>query len=595
MNAITEIAIEIAKNILISKDHIIEKSRDDRYIIRINKDRKAVYIGSKYSADRDITNLINKYENINIESTIIVFGLGTGEYICEMLNTFKEYRKIIVIEPDINVIKCFLSLPHSQDILNNDKFFLCLYDEETLKTCLLNIINEFDMTNINIETYTNYNDLYRTELSSTISILKDVIMTLAVTKNTIVSFSNNWYECYLRNLIKMFESSPINCIHNTQNNRPAIIVSAGPSLEKNIELLKDAQENFIIITGGRTLKTLLDIGVKPDLLCIIDAGLPSYQLVENNLECDVPLLFFEYTNVDVVEKYTGKKIFFNNSPMTGKLLNKDVSNIYTGGSVAHTCVAAAAYMGCNPIIFIGQDFAYTGEKLHASIAELGEEIYDKHVSSNDIFVDDVYGNKVRTSIPLNIFRKQMEFFIKLTPEREFINATEGGANIHNTKVMDLKDAINIYGKNNLKDDIRNLIFSDSDYDINYVVSIFEKSLTKLRNIKFHAKKGMKYANKLLMHYSGKKDINLNKVLIEMDKIDLDINNEIFKEDFINYLLYPVFCNVFTKTFSAANDETEMEKGKRIGEKNKFLYDGIYKTIDESLPLIESIIKELNNK
>ena len=512
-----------------------------------------------------------------------------------MLRTFKEYRKIIVIEPDINVIKCFLTLPHSQDIINNDKFFLCLYDEETLKTCLLNIINEFDMTNLNIETYANYNDLYRTELSSTISILKDVIMTLTVTKNTIVSFSNNWYECYLRNLIKMFENSPINCIHNTKNNKPAIIVSAGPSLEKNIELLKNSQENFIIITGGRTLKTLLDIGVKPDLLCIIDAGLPSYQLVENNLECDVPLLFFEYTNADVVEKYSGRKIFFNNSPITGKLLNKDVSNIYTGGSVAHTCTAAAAYMGCNPIIFIGQDFAYTGEKLHASIAELGEEIYDEHVSSNDILVDDVHGNKVRTSIPLNMFRKQMEFFIKLTPEREFINATEGGANIHGTRVMDLNDAINIYGKNNQKDDIRNLVFSDSDYDINYVVSIFEKSLTKLRNIKLHAKKGVKYANKLLMYYSGEKDIKLKKVLSAMDEIDTYLNNEIYQENFINYLLYPVFCSVFTKTYSAASDETEKEKGKRIGEKNKFLYDGISKTIDESLPLIKSIIKELNNK
>ncbi len=39
-----------------------------------------------------------------------------------------------------------------------------------------------------------------------------------------------------------------------------------------------------------------------------------------------------------------------------------------GGSVAHTCFGLAMHLGCDRVIFVGQDFAFTGDKMHAENA-----------------------------------------------------------------------------------------------------------------------------------------------------------------------------------------------------------------------------------
>ena len=69
------------------------------------------------------------------------------------------------------------------------------------------------------------------------------------------------------------------------------MLSAGPSLEKNIALLKECHEKFIIISGGRTLSKLKEIGVKPDFFVMIDGDEIAYDLVKENLNWDIPLIF----------------------------------------------------------------------------------------------------------------------------------------------------------------------------------------------------------------------------------------------------------------------------------------------------------------
>lgn len=68
---------------------------------------------------------------------------------------------------------------------------------------------------------------------------------------------------------------------------------------------------MLIISGGRTLRSLIDKQITPHLLTVADPGEISYELVKGYIEdLNVPLLFYEGTNEKVVEKHRGDKIFF---------------------------------------------------------------------------------------------------------------------------------------------------------------------------------------------------------------------------------------------------------------------------------------------
>ncbi len=106
----------------------------------------------------------------------------------------------------------------------------------------------------------------------------------------------------------------------------------------------------------------------------------------------------------------------------------------------------AIYLGCNNIIFIGQDLAYTGERLHSNSSTLETEGGNIGMYDDNIYADDINGNKVRTSFELDAYRRYIEFYIHMLKNINFINSTEGGANIKGTKVMPLKESLNKYGK-----------------------------------------------------------------------------------------------------------------------------------------------------
>lgn len=113
--------------------------------------------------------------------------------------------------------------------------------------------------------------------------------------------------------------------------------------------------------------------------------------------------------------------------------------LFQGGSVAHTCTSFARLLGCNPIIFIGQDLAYTNNKLHADNAVVEGE--SNNVNNTGIYVKGVVEDKVLTNHDLNMFRERLETIIRIYKDITFINCTEGGAHIEGTEVRTLREVI----------------------------------------------------------------------------------------------------------------------------------------------------------
>ena len=74
---------------------------------------------------------------------------------------------------------------------------------------------------------------------------------------------------------------------------PAIIVSAGPSLDKNLaEMInyKDKLKDYFIIAGNRTLKTLINNNIKPDLLVTVDPNEITHEMINSSNYNDIPIV-----------------------------------------------------------------------------------------------------------------------------------------------------------------------------------------------------------------------------------------------------------------------------------------------------------------
>ena len=118
---------------------------------------------------------------------------------------------------------------------------------------------------------------------------------------------------------------------------PAIVVAAGPSLNKNIDELKRAKGKAFIIAVDTAIKPLLKKGIIPDMFAIVDGKKPI-ELVQNEEVKKIPLLTSISASHDVLEYHTGMKFFYNEGDiyinsmffMNGKILEP----LACGGSVA---------------------------------------------------------------------------------------------------------------------------------------------------------------------------------------------------------------------------------------------------------------------
>ena len=195
--------------------------------------------------------------------------------------------------------------------------------------------------------------------------------------------------------------------------------------------------------------------------------------------------------------------------------NKDCTlpNIPTGGSVANTAYSLGINMGSEIIILIGQDLALTGNKTHAD-GTFQDKMEEIDVKNSDYFeVDAVGGGKVLTRSDFKLYLDWFETRIKEWKNITTIDATEGGALIHGSKVMTLKSAIKKYCKKefNVKwhIDHSEKLFDGENKEI--AVKFIEGIPKKLNEVEKKAKEGLRYYEKL--ESMGKKsNINDNQVL-----------------------------------------------------------------------------------
>lgn len=494
------------------------KTLDGYYVFNIEKEKKNYYLADKNTYKKDIENLLNNVKDIKFDSLIIIFGIDTGEYLSDLYSVLCERNRIIIFEPNEDIYN------GTKDSIENDNVRLVLYDENNVKEILYSVINSTNFNNLYVHAFGNYAEVYKEEYETFIENLDFTYYTAC----SFISLANRFKEIFIKNLIgnlnALKNSTPLNAYENINKGIPAIIVSAGPSLDKNLaEMVKHKTEvdKYFIIAGSRTLKSMMKNGIKPDMVVSIDPKDANYDMMKDYLEEDIPFAFYEYSNRYLVRDYKGEKIYL--SELLSKIIEelKTFKGAYSGGSVAHTCVDIANVMGCSPIILVGQDLAFTYDKHHSDSAIFDIDKRDSYETS--LAVEDVFGKKVRTNVTLNHFRVRLEEYINFQGKNsnvEFINASYG-AEIKGTTHKELSDVFKQYKVNNIKKTcvIDRAIKIDAEVVAYDVLDYVEECIVKANN-------GEELCKELLLDKT-------DKSLIDIDEDDEELQKFLYIMEIVN--------------------------------------------------------------
>ena len=570
----------------------IEISKDGYKILVENIDGKKKYLGNKYNQKREIEKFIDKFNNNLEKDNYIVFGLFFAEHIQELLKAISLKSRILIVEYNLEIVDICKNDDELKKILDNPQVNLALADSD-IEGFFKQYINENNVANLKIEEYCSYYSIYKEYLYDKYTLIKQEITRITLNRNTILEVCDIFFDNFLGNLKYLAKATPVNVLKDKYKGIPAIIVSAGPSLGNNIDYLKKSPPG-LILSGGRTLRTLIEKDIIPDCVGSVDFSEYAFRLVNGYLnKFDIPLVVSDKTNAKILEEHSGDKFFFSDSEFLNEIWKKDIMQLFGGGSIAHALTLLALYMGCNPVVFIGQDLAYTDEREHYVLAEntwerpTDEKLF-KDIS--DVYVQDINGKLVRTSVQLNDYRFSLEKIIKDNPNTTFINATEGGANI--------KGAINMLFKDVVKEfqevDIESMSsYSDNSDKTKEIIRKLQESNKNIKKYINLCKEGIEISRAWKIDYNMKNYSNLRRYEEKLRKLDDIFTSDLKYIKIVNPILTQIACDIQNnKNFIInSSDNLEVKLRKNIYRLYE-VYSQIMEVFQVSYTKIEMVIESL---
>ena len=417
-------------------------------------ENKEIYIHSKYNIGREVNSIFQDI-NFNKDSIFIVYGLGLGYHIKELRKKISSRSFIFVIEKNWDIISTYLNYEDLSEIVGSNVLFL-LGDEDKILTKFSTNIFAFNtmslLGNLNYIILPSYYKIYGKWIhdinDKIMDIIKHAFFNLGNdVEDTIIGIENNF-----ENMEELIKSPSIETIKNIYKDIPGIIVGAGPSLDKNIEELKKAEGKAIIIATDAVLSTLKNYNIIPDGVVSIERGILTYEKFYKDKDIDDRIVYIgpPVVRKEILEqmKRNKKLIVLKQGEKINEWINNDILNenrlLTMGTSCAHVAFAFLQYVGANPIVFIGQDLAYTREGItHSKDVEVKNKVDPEETKV--CYVKGINGEDLPTSEAYKNFLTWYEIQIaKDYSDREYIDATEGGALINGTILMDLKEVIKRY-------------------------------------------------------------------------------------------------------------------------------------------------------
>lgn len=395
---------------------------------------------------------------------LLVFGLGPGYHI-EALRA-RTPAPIVVLEPSLEVIRSTLTrrgldLPDVRLVDNT----------RTLREQIVGRLHRAGQV-VKIVAWPPHARLFASLWAAVQQTTRQAAELAAITANTFETRLQLWVRNLLQNLPQCAGRIPARGFAGQLQGRPAVLVAAGPSLDRNVEQLARYPERATVIAVNTAMGALERAGVRADFMVAVELLDVSSQLgrLELNRRCGRflnliahPCLFDGPMEGPIFPFIDASVPHFRQLTLGAGL----GEGIPAGGCAATIAFALASMMGADPIVLVGQDLAYTGERVYASgtvfegmrahldgeAARLDGLEEKRRIGASAPGADTTRervpvvpteawgGGTVWTTPEFAYFRCAFERWARGMPGVSLINATEGGAHIEGFVERPLGDVL----------------------------------------------------------------------------------------------------------------------------------------------------------
>lgn len=533
-------------------------------------------------------NKISEFNEFAFYQYLYFFGLGNGIFY-KMLLSNDKLKRIIVIEPNLEIIFSVLNLiDFSNEILCNR--LIILYSKnvnyENLSPFFYQNKNSLMYSKLyNLHIFNEYYDFYLSEASRINKLFVEII------EHGVVSIGNDAKDSiigirhHIANLPLMLECpSLINLLQNAKNTKTAIIVSTGPSLYKQLPLLKEFAPYVSIFCIDASFPILAKHDIRPDVVLSMERVEESAKFYESTDMEYFKDVIFEITSIahqKLISAITSKGGTLQLSQRPFRYTHyfgfDEYGYIGIGMSAANMAYELVVHSGFDKCIFIGQDLAYGEDGTsHSKGAIYGENEIKQ--DNNQTFLPKYGGSGMVAST--KVWKLFWNFFIKDIYETKdkikVINATEGGASIPWTIEMSFKDSLSEVSKTQIKNPI--LLKKPSKEEIS---SNLKKAILDTKELLKYGMSKKEKIEKLFLKVAKKTDEleklnkenkidnfdfkSLDKIFSDIEKIKALFSDEKFMDIFNEATQAYIFhqeMELVKITTKVANDEVA-QKAKKI--------------------------------
>lgn len=448
---------------------------------------------------------------------LCIYGETDNDFYSFLQKWLKENkdRKIFFLEDDINKYEKSLKLTQSIFKAKNVKNILIQNDlHEILKKIA------WESTYLNLKIFKSSLEKRDENFTKISQILNDLHLGVNITSYLYSDFGIKVFENVYNNLLKTDSFIFFERLCNKFKNIPAIIAGAGPSLDKNIHLLKEVNNKALMFVGGSALNIFSAYNIRHHFSGHIDQSHLFKRFKNNNNFEDIFFYTNQMSHYNFSLLHSNKVLVsdYGAYPLKSWIydqLNMKQDIFEAGWNVTTFLIKIATILGCNPIYFVGLDLCFKNDKYAKGVTKIIKPY--ENVKLKNINNEDVYSQK-----DWILAKKWIEEFALNNKNTKFINTTEDGLKIENIDNLKLSEIIpNL--KNNLD------LFG-------FVHTVFEEE----EKIKLDRTQILQILNKIQESFK-KADILCDEYLDQIKKNNLDESLLKFQKEIVYiYLLDPLW-------------------------------------------------------
>jgi hypothetical protein len=407
---------------------------------------KRTYQGQIYcyhSQKGALEEAFNWFKGLNLHhiDVLYVYGIGLGYYYEAAKAWLKQnpQHMLIFLEEDLSVFYRLFETERGTDLLK-DRQVQLIYFQDILTDKAL--FNELSWTYFSSSFLISSLKLYAEANAEGFLALHHYFFHDAVQKKVLVDeylqYGIMFFRNFYPNLMALPESYLGNELFGKFKDVPAIICGAGPSLHKNINLLKTLTDRALIFGGGSALNALAAKGIIPHFGAGIDPNKGQYERLQTSRVFNLPFFYRNRFFHEALQAISGPRLYLTGSGgyeisnwfeeqlgITGECLDE-------GHNIVNFCIEIAHALGCNPIILVGMDLAFTNQQVYAEGVIENSNLSQEHITKNLdfdselILKKDIYNQPIYTLWKWITESEWTSEFATNHPNLTILNATEGG-------------------------------------------------------------------------------------------------------------------------------------------------------------------------